>query len=73
MKHDMFYAKSRCKKTPKGQLLSGSWHTTTNMCIGRYKFAAISILIYNKQNLNEMPYVLRKAKKYEGVIMPTTA
>ena len=41
--------------------------------MGRYKFIVIPKLIYNKQNLNEMPYVLRKAKKYEGVIMPTTA
>ena len=73
MKHYMFYAKSRCKKTPKSQLLSGKWRTTTNLYVGVYKFAAIPKFLYNKQNLNEIPFILRKAKKHEGVIIPTTA
>ena len=50
MKHDMFYVKSRCKKTPKGQLLSGRWRTTTNLYVGSYKFAAIPKLLYNKRD-----------------------
>ena len=52
MKHYMFYAKSRCKKTPKSQLLSGKWRTTTNLYVGGYKFAAIPKLLYNKRNQN---------------------
>ena len=41
MKRDMFYVKQRCKKAPKGQLLSGSSCTITNLYMGRYKFVVI--------------------------------
>ena len=50
MKHHTFYARPRCKKTPKGQLLSGRWRTTTNLYVGSYKFAAIPKLLYNKRD-----------------------
>lgn len=62
MKHYMFYAKSRCKKTPKSQLLSGKWRTTTNLYVGGYKFAAIPKLLYNRRDQDKTPYVLRKTK-----------
>jgi len=73
MKHDMFYAKPRCKKTPKGQLLSGRWRTTTNLYVDGYKFAAIPKFLYNKQNLNEIPFILRKRKKQGDTVIPSTA
>ena len=73
MKHDMFYVKSRCKKTPKGQPLRGRWRTTTNLYMGSYKFVVIPKHIYNKRDQDEIPYILRKAKKHEGVIIPSTA
>ena len=73
MKRDLFYVKQRCKKTPKGQLLSGRWRTTTNLYVDGYKFAAISRLIYNKQDLNEIPFILRKRKKQGDTVIPSTA
>ena len=73
MEHDMFYAKSRCKKTPTDQPLRGRWRTTTNLYVGGYKFAAIPKFLYNKQNLNEIPFILRKRKKQGDTVIPTTA
>jgi len=49
MKHDMFYAKQRCKKTQNDQLLRGSWRNATSMCMDCCKFIVISKLLYNKR------------------------
>jgi len=41
--------------------------------MGIYKFVVIPKLLYNKQNLNEIPFILRKTKKQGDTVMPTTA
>ena len=38
-----------------------------------YKFAVISTLKYDTQVWDETPYVLRKSKMQQDMIMPTTA
>ena len=73
IRHHTFYARPRCKEIPLCQPLRGRWRNTTSKCMGSYKFVVIPKHIYIKRDQSEIPYILRKAKKHEGVIIPTTA
>ena len=65
MKHNMFYVKSRCKKTPTGQLLCGRWRTATSKSMGRYKFVVLRNPYIIKRDWDETRDVLRKIKTQE--------
>ena len=71
MKHDMFYAKQRCKKTQNDQLLRGSWRNATSMCMDCCKFIVLPNPYIIKRDWDGTRYVLRKIKMQEDTNGPT--